>query len=140
MTASDPVIEESAGSDGEDTEESFLSEEIQSYSSRFISDDNMQELVNGMTSSWKGAIPELGKDFVFEINPMSLIRDVPGSIEDLNQAYYSEAEDDSASEEEDEGDALEGWEYVTHEDCEEDVWTVENSEWVIVNYSDNVDE
>lgn len=97
------------GEDGETTTttgESFLSEEIQNYSSRFISDESLHGLVNGITCSWKTA--------------------VAAHLATTDQGYEEWEEEEV---EEEEGQELReedplllqmGWEFVTHDDCAEE--------------------
>lgn len=112
--------------EGEDEEmDQSIVMEIHNYSSNFISDLDLREMVNGMTSSWKGATPEPRREFMMEAIYLSEIKDVASVDDDVLFQVYCESEN-----EDDELLASE-WEFVSFEDCE-DQEESDDSEWEII--------
>lgn len=125
--------------DEEEKEESVLSE-ILSYSSRFISDDNLQEMVNGMTSSWKGVSPQI---ILEEAELLHEIKDIPRDLPEVDQGYCDELEEEVDNESipsEFETLLTNDWVVVTHQDCSasSEDFNLER-DWEMVEENDFVD-
>lgn len=125
--------------------------QIQSYSSHFVTDENLRELVNGMSTSWKSAVPEIrnGENILETVLlPEKVIKEGPAEdVTESDQGYCEERrqqeEDDGEGDEEGDEEVEQGpddleedgddyehleddpclidWEIVRTEDCTEDV-------------------
>lgn len=106
--------------------------EIHNYSSNFISDLDLHEMVNGMTSSWKGATPEPRKEFMMEAIYLSEIKDVAPMDEDvpeIDQAYCDSKDEELLGSE---------WEFLSFEECgDQEEW--DESEWEIITDDELLD-
>lgn len=102
-------------------EDDSILKEILSYSSRFISDDNLHILVNGMTNSWKGVSHSVSPEQLLEAELLPEVKDIPADITESDQGYCEEVSEEE-SEPKVESDSLPGsdWVLVTHEDCTEE--------------------
>lgn len=109
--------------------------EILTYSARFVSDDNLRELVNGITNGWRGVTPS-PSDRAYELELIYGAGCRNAVVTEFYQGYWDEEEEEVEEEnivEEEQRHLMEnGWVFVTQDDCREDDLSDADSDWEVV--------
>lgn len=119
----------------QDVEHESVLSEILSYSMRFIPDDNLREMVNGMTSSWKGATPSVSPVMILEA-----VKDILADSVEVDQGYCDDLEEEIENiPSEIEALLNDDWVVVTHQDCSASEDSDLLSDWQIIDQNDCAD-